>query len=269
MFKRLEPWLIFLLTATLLASVPIERDGLGLGWDTMNHHVYLGWVASGERFEQDYFAAASQSYQFPYLYWPVYQLTRLNSPGWVAGVLWAILHAVVSLPLWLIARRLMPGDQRTDVFGRVLAVMFGVGNLLVLRAPDTTGNDVLAAIPWLFAVAVGLGPADKPAAGATLNGVSSRALLCGVLGGVAVALKLSNATVAIWLPWVCLSLLPRCSAWWRPMSWCVVGLGMGFSMTYGWWGAHLWQEFGNPIFPFADGVFEPVRDALQWHGGAR
>lgn len=264
---RLEPWLAFLITIALMVSIPVSRDGLGLGWDSMNHHVYLGWVANGARFEQDYFAAASQSYQFPYLYWPIYLLTRWRVDGWVAGTVWAMLHALVSIPLWMIANRLIAGETWPDAGVRVLAVLFGVGNLLVLRAPETTGNDVLAALPWLMAVAVGLGPARSSGLLDQVPRSAWRALLCGVLGGAAVALKLSNATVVIFLPLVCFSLSSTVPGRLRCAALCLLGTGMGFLVLYAWWGWQLWQAFGNPVFPFADGLFEPLRVMLAWRGG--
>lgn len=265
--NRLEPWLILVITVVLMVSIPVSRDGLGLGWDTMNHHVYLGWVANEARFGQDYFAAASQSYQYPYLYWPIYLLTRWRVDGWVAGTVWAVLHALVSIPLWMIARRLIAGDTWADAGVRMLAVLFGVGNLLVLRAPETTGNDVLAAIPWLMAVAVGLGPVQPAGLPLQVSHSGWRALWSGMLGGAAVALKLSNATVVIFLPLVCFTLSHTMPGRLRCGMLCLLGVGVGFLILYAWWGWQLWQAFGNPVFPFADGLFEPLRVMLGWRGG--
>jgi hypothetical protein len=33
----------------------------------------------------------------------------------------------------------------------------------------------------------------------------------------------------------------------------------GFSACYGYWGWQLWSHFGNPVYPFADEWFAPVR----------
>ena len=63
----LAAWLVFI-------SVPISLGGIGLSWDGLNHQMYLGWVADRPRFDKDYMAASMQSYQFPYLYWPLYKL---------------------------------------------------------------------------------------------------------------------------------------------------------------------------------------------------
>jgi hypothetical protein len=268
MFKMryAEAAIAFLLTCLVLVSVPLWRGGLGISWDTMNHHVYLGWVASGARFNEDYFAAASQSYQFPYLYWPIYQLTRLQVEGWVAGAIWAGLHAFVSIPLWLISWRLIPGAALSDAGVRLLAVAFGVGSILVLRAAETSANDVLAAIPWLFGLVLGLRSREssaRPDASAS----AWRSIFCGLLGGVSVALKLSNGAMAIFLPLVCCLLARSTAQRLKHMFFCLFGLVAGFVALYGWWGWHLWHQFGNPVFPFADGLFEPLRTMLGWSLG--
>src|SRR5206468_634433 len=36
---------ITLLAWLALASIPFALGGIGLGWDALNHHIYLGWVA--------------------------------------------------------------------------------------------------------------------------------------------------------------------------------------------------------------------------------
>jgi hypothetical protein len=258
-----EAFIAFVLTSLVLVSVPLWQGGLGLSWDSMNHHVYLGWVANGARFKEDYFAAASQSYQFPYLYWPIYQLTRLQVEGWVAGAIWAVLHAFVSFPLWLISWRLIPGTTISDTGVRLLAVAFGIGNILVLRAADTSANDVLATIPWLFALALGLGARESPLS-PDVSASGWRSLSCGWLGGASVALKLSNGVMVIFLPLVCYFLARSTPHRLKHMCLCLLGLGAGFVMLYGWWGWHLWQCFGNPVFPFADWLFEPLRAMLGW-----
>lgn len=264
--KHFEACVAFLLTCAAMVAIPLVNDGLGLSWDTLNHHVYLGWVANGARFDKDYFAAASQSYQFPYLNWPLYLLIKSGVSGQFAGVVWAIMHAMVSIPLWMIAYRLMPGITWHDAIARLLAVTFGVGNILVLRAPETTGNDVLSALPWLVAVVVGLGPVNGRTQDGEITKASWRAFWCGVLGGVAVAFKLSNAIVAIFLPLLCVVLGNTVSSRVRYVICCGVGAGVGFVTLYSWWGWQLWSEFGNPIYPFADSLFDTVRRVMRWQG---
>ena len=87
------------------------------------------------------------------------------------------------------------------------------------------------------------------------------ALLSGLLAGVAVAFKLSNGPVAIVLPvlWLWaghgLGGRVRCAA-----IGCAAVV-LAFGLTYGYWGWQLWVHFGNPVYPFADDWFAPLRAA--------
>src|SRR5438093_7895821 len=71
-----------LLTALLLfVSVPLAYGSLGLSWDALNHHFYLGWTALHPRFDLDVDPAHSQVYQYPYLYLPLYLLAAPGATG--------------------------------------------------------------------------------------------------------------------------------------------------------------------------------------------
>jgi hypothetical protein len=259
-----EFWAVTIIIWGLFVSIAFVRGGLGLSWDTLNHHVYLGWVASHARFDEDFFAAATQSYQFPYLYWPVYKMTQMGITGWSAGVLWASVHVLVAPPLWQIAKTLIPDGNINGAIFRFTAVLLGVGNILVLRAVETTGNDVLASTPFILAMALALSGVTDASTGLPETGLFRRAILVGLLGGAAVAFKLSNGVLAFVLPIIFM---------FYPINWvyrtglfclCAIGICVGFAALYGWWGWQLWLRFGNPVFPFYDGVFEQVRILIGW-----
>jgi hypothetical protein len=44
-----------------------------------------------------------------------------------------------------------------------------------------------------------------------------------------------------------------------------IAIGAGFLAAYGYWGYQLWLQFGNPLFPFYDGLWAPVRAYVDWH----
>lgn len=258
-----ELFIAFALVLSVFVSIPLQRGGIGLSWDSVNHHIYLGWVADSARFDKDYFAAGSQSYQFPYLYWPIYKMAFWGWSGRTAGVVWAVLHALICFPLLHMARSLMPGGDFFTVLFRLSGVLLGVGTLLVLRAPETTGNDVLAALPFLWALAIGI---KATALGGSLSERQLRwyATGIGLLGGVSVAFKLSNG---FFLPVILLLTLASggrvADRLLGVLCWSLAVAG-GFWVTYGWWGYQLWVHFGNPVFPFYDGVFSIIRSIIGW-----
>lgn len=244
-----------------LIAIPISLGGIGLSWDALNHHIYLGWVADKPRFGQDLLAASFQSYQYPYLYWPAYQLLAHGFSGVTAGIVLVTLDATLIPALWLIARCCIPDSSWHAAAMRAGAVVLAMVGQVSLSMMDTTANDVLASAPLAWAVALAM-LALQPAHG-WLS--SERAIgLSGLCAGVSVAFKLSNGPLALVLP----VLWALAAAGWRPRLVHVMRGGIwtlaGFALAYGYWGWLLWQEFGNPVFPFMHASFEPLRALLGW-----
>lgn len=257
---RWEGWWVWALGAAAFAAVPVLRGGLGISWDGLNHHFYLGWTAESPRFDRDFWAASSQSYQFPYLYWPMFRLAMAGASGVVAGVALALLQSLAIPPAWMVARRLCPGDRWDDLLVRVLAVTLAFLTGVPLVMLEVTSNDLMSAIPFLWAVALAM-PSRDPGA----SHAPGQLALSGLLAGASVAFKLSNGPLV-------LALL---------VLWAAGGNGIGpalrrvllagiftlvgTALVYGVWGWQLWHHFGNPIYPLYDEAFESLR---KWSGWA-
>jgi hypothetical protein len=246
-----ELCLMTLLVAAVAAAMPLDAGYLAWSWDALNHHIYLGLVAEApSRLQRDVIAAGSQSYQYPYLYWPIYRLSLLDSNGALVGAVWAAFQAALLVPpIWIISLRLLPTRNRPliGVAERLVSCSFAFLSTIVLMGLETTSNDLLAAVPLLWAFAV---MAELP----TTN---IRAALAAGLWGVSAAFKLSNAIfVPLLLLW-----------WWMPAgtsrvlpTWrrgVAVGGGatLGFGLTYAPWGWQLWQLTGNPAYPYLASLF--------------
>jgi hypothetical protein len=263
LLRRWEGAWVCLLAWLLMIAVPLAAGGLDLGWDALNHHIYLGWTAQRPRFDQDFLAAGYQSFQAPYLNWPVYRMAVLGWSGAQAGFVLASLHVLAVWPLWSIARTCLPGDTLFELALRILAVAMAFASSLVLSALDSTMNDVLAATPLLWSVALAL-PAAAGAAELGPASLRRRVALSGMAAGLSVALKLSNGPCAVFLPvlwWACGSGLRQ-----RLQAALVGSLSTvaAFAAAYGYWGWQLWSHFGNPVFPFLGPWFELLRASLHW-----
>lgn len=250
-------WLVFI-------SIVLYLGGIGLSWDAMNHQIYLGWVADGSRFDKDYMAASLQSYQFPYLYWPAYKLAISGASGIHAGLVLATLHLIAVPPVWMVTKAVIPGIGIQCTVFRGAAVILAFMSAVPLHMLAITGNDLLAAAPMLWAIAIVFKAMTDEHAGPKRSffGV---ALFSGLLGGLAVACKLSNGPLVILLPW--LFLFFQGTLLLKRIQWMVINtiaVGLGFTITYGYWGYQLWLQFGNPLYPFYDGYFEPLRKMLEW-----
>lgn len=259
---RWEGLLVCLLTVACFVAVPLSQGELGLGSDALNHHIYLGWTAQQPRFDLDFVAAGYQSYTFPYLYWPLYRMAAAGWSGVAVGVALAALQGLLlAPPVWLLARACMPGATWFDLAMRTLGVALAFLTGVALSVLDATMNDLLAAAPLVWAVALAV--EAMPAEGRDAATVRRLVLFSGLCAGAAVAAKLSNGPLAILMP----GLWWLCGHGWRQRV-MAIALGgaatlLGFAVLYGWWGWLLWRFFGNPIFPFYHHWFEPLR---RWAG---
>lgn len=258
-----------LATVTLVAWVAFiaftwSSGGVRLSWDALNHHIYLGWVADGTRFDRDFMPAGYQSYQYPYLYWPVYKLAVAGAGAQLAGFVLATLNVLAVPPVYLIARTCIPGRDAAALVLRLLSVVLAFLTGAVLSLFDATSNDLLASIPLIWAIAFALMAAD----GGDRRSSARWVAVSGLLAGVAVAFKFSNGPIAILLPlvWWFAATSPG-ARWTTRLMFVLLGGAAtlaGLIFAYGFWGWQLWHEFGNPIYPFADELFAPVRAWLGW-----
>lgn len=249
-------WLVF-------CSIPITLGHIGLGWDALNHHIYLGWAAEHGRFNRDFWAASSQSYQVPYTYWPVYKLAVSGFDGVTAGMVLAALGALTVPPVWLMAKVCIPGAGAFELFMRCAAVALAFMSVVVLSLFGSTQNDLLAAVPLVWAFALAL-QGTAHGIGNTLVPQWRSIVLAGLLAGMAVTFKLSNGPLALLLP--VLWFFQRVGFWTRVRD---VALGSaatlaGCLVTFAPWGWQVWHKFGNPIYPLYDSAFAPVRALLGW-----
>ena len=237
---------------TLLAVVGgawlVHQNGFwSLSWDALNHHIYLGSIAETPRSHLDSVAASSQSYQYPYLYWPIYRLSLIDGSGVIVGMVWAALQTLLIVPpLWLFVYRLLPDDGNawTQRVYRLIACYLALVSIPVLAAVGTTANDLVASVPVLWAVALGIGFAQ-----------SRKAILAAAaLLGVGIAFKYSNVLYT-----------PLALIWWfapaRPRFTFVGGfaialsVALGFVAAYAPWGWRLWGMTGNPFYPHLQSLF--------------
>lgn len=259
MSTRVEFLLVLVLGWMAFVSVPLSIGQVSLGWDALNHHIYLGWSAEQSRLTRDFWAASSQSYQYPYTYWPVYKMAVLGWSGLWAGVVLSTINALLVPPVWILARVCISGQAKFDVLMRVAAVAMGCLTGVVLSLLDATQNDLPAAIPLVWAFALAVWPLR---AGAAPVSEFYAVVLAGLFAGVSVAIKLSSGPLAILMPLLWLS-LP--GPWEVRLRRIVLGSVMtlvGYVLAYAPWGWQLWHHFGNPVYPLFDSVFVPLREAF-------
>lgn len=263
--ERLIAWELSLVLITgwlAFISIPLLLGEIGISWDALNHHIYLGWTAEHPRFDQDLFAASGQTFQYPYLYWPVYKLSQSGLSGMWAGVVLATLNWLVVPPIWMIARVCMPGRDAFSVLMRSVAVALAFMTGVVLSMFDSTSNDLLAAIPFVWALALALNALRD--VDSTRNAPHMPVIYSGICAGISVAFKLSNGPLVLLFPglWMMVGCGTRPKAI-NLMAGCLAVI-VGFLLAYSYWGWQLWRHFGSPIYPMYDYWLQPLRDWLGW-----
>src|SRR5688572_20996023 len=129
---KLEAILLTAIFSGFLMLLPALGGGMGLSWDAINHQIYLGWIADHPRFELDVWAAATQSFQFPYLYWPAYKLYSSGASAIEAGVVLAALQCTSVPAVWMLARNCMPEKSWFGTSMRAIGMATAFASSVVL-----------------------------------------------------------------------------------------------------------------------------------------
>jgi hypothetical protein len=233
--------------------------GKEMAWDTLNHHLYLGFSAVHDRFARDYFAAGVQAYFNPYAYLPFYALASSGLSALQVASLLALLHAIILCLTYELALVAFPsGERRLRVGIGVCAVALASVNPILLQQIGTSFNDIttgeLVLAGWLLLATAVRAPS------------AARVILAGALLGAASALKLSNSVHAIAAAAVLIMLQRPFRERLRYLATYALTLGAGFAIVAAPWSYRLEKTFGNPFFPLLNNVFrspefttEPLR----------
>lgn len=249
-----------------LLSVLIGQDA---NWDLANYHLYNAHALLHGRIGVDLAAAGLQSYFNPLLDLPYYGMAMNLPPRAVAFIMGA-LHGLNLLLLVAIARQVLPGAQPWRLFLLALAGCLGATFLSELgntMGDNTTALLVLASL-WLCLRRL-------PAIAAPGRGGLAALGAAGLVMGLAVGLKLTNAIYAVGLCTALMAVVLTAGAGWRKGLLAALAFGCavlaGLAITSGYWFARMWAEFGNPLFPqfnafFGSPLAAPISMAdTRWH----
>lgn len=240
--------LTLFLSCSLLVEVVNLLLGKDMAWDTLNYHLYAGFSAFTNRFDQDYFAAGTSSYLNPYIYLPFYLMVRA---GWSALAISSVLALCQSTILWacfeLGAACALTGNQSERFAVGISSLGLAFANPILLQQFGSCFADVLTAelvvLEWLLLVQGVRAPSP------------ARIGAAAVLGGVATALKMTNAVhIVATIP--LLALLPVNQK--RKIKYVLLygsATALAFVLVCAPWSWRLYQEFRNPLFPLLNSVF--------------
>lgn len=245
-------WVIGLCLAFGAAlSVALGQD---IFWDTRNYHLYNAWAFLHDRYAMDITAAGLQSYFNPLPDLPYFLLATgpLNAWPRVLAAVQGLWFGALAYLVLCIAQRLATLQQRRFGAADVCAALIGATGTMAVSQAGSTTNEIQLAVFLLLGLYVLMPLLAATAPPRPL----ARALWGGLCCGLAAGLK---PTAIVYPPAMALALLiamgvGRKLAWQAAMVYAAGALA-AFALAYGYWGWHLYQATGNPIFPMFNQVF--------------
>lgn len=246
-----------LLHASLCVPIAFGLISVWLGTDTnydfFNYHLYNPYSFLHGRLDVDLAPAGMQSYFNPLMDLFYYGLL-MHLPGPLTGFIMGSLHGLNFVLLLGIACKALPGLPPED--RRRVPLLLAAAGCLTANFLSELGNSMgddtsaLLELGALFTIVAGW----ENLIAWSRRGISLL-LLAGVLAGMGVGLKLTNAPYAVAL---CAGFLVLPLAWAARMRLAgLLGLGMllGFALLDGFWLADMWHRYGNPLFPQFSAAF--------------
>jgi hypothetical protein len=242
-------WPLLICAAAGAVSVALGPDD---NWDLLYYHLYGPWAYLHGRYLYDIGPAQSQGFFNPvagFLFYGLVSSALNETPRLVAFVMGAVhgINAVLVLAIAVEVLRPAAGWERRTL--RAAALLMGVTGAGFVSLLGTSTNDLVNSIFVLASLLVLLRLA-APAGEGSARGFA----WAGLWAGVGLGLKY---TAAIFMPG--LGLVALLAAWRRrtlagPVAFAAAAL-LGFLAVAGHHLLTLWQDFGNPLFPFLNDIF--------------
>lgn len=240
-----------LLLAALVTLITTLILGQDRNWDLRNYHLYTPSALLDGRFANDIAPAQLQTWHNPAADMPFAWMVHAGLPGWLI-TLWLALPTFLALYCALrLMDHLWPAGKspwRTAIAAVVSITGAAVGSTL-----GTTFNDALPAAGALAGLWWVIRAQDK-------SGAWRAWLPAGLLIGATAGLKLTGAIYCVGIVAAMLAAAPLRTLPTRLIALAMGGI-VGALMTAGPWMWFLWQEHGNPLFPYFNQVFHSP-DAL-------
>ena len=220
--------------------------GKDLNWDASNYHLYAGFSALNERLSQDFFAAGPQSYLNPFAYTLFYLLVTYFESALVIGLVLALSHSAVIYLTWGIAKLVLKEMAPSKSF-LFLTTILSLSTTVVWHQIGSSFIDIYVTILVLLGVYCLLRYNISP--NAKLSFISAFVLGC------AVGIKLTSGMFAIAAAGCAFFLMCLKHKEYKHFMWFAMAGVAGTLLVEGWWGYKVYQQTGNPFFPFLNSIF--------------
>jgi Glycosyltransferase family 87 len=244
-------------------SVALGPDN---NWDLRYYHLYAPWAYLHDRYLYDVGPAQEQGFLNPMADFLFYALTssRLNETPRIVAFIMGVVHGINAVLVLAIASHVLrPSGLRERATLRAVAFLIGISGAGFVSLLGTTTNDLVNSI-FVLASLLGILKVAEPAVERAAWRGFARS---GFAAGIAVGLKNTAAVFMPGLGLIALIAAARRRAAGAPIAFGVAAV-LGFLAVAGHHLLTLWRDFGNPVFPFLNQIFqspyyepEPLRDA--------
>jgi hypothetical protein len=227
--------------------------GQDINGDQLYYHFYSPFSLLHDRTSVDVAAGGLGGFNNPLLYVPFYAFARWL-PAVLVGFAIGFLQGVNLVLVFAISHALLARSERPwrIALSSLAAATPLVSPLFGLELGRTFGDN-WATVPFLAGLLLIL-----------RDGANSvrRAALGGFLVGVACSLKLTNVVFAATLAGCLACAYPRRR---KVIAAVASSAAAGFVAAGAYWSWQLWRAYGNPFFPFFNGVFRsPFFAPASW-----
>lgn len=243
---------IFSLGASIAWTIVAGQD---LNFDLITYHYYLGYSAFVPRFQLDFLAAGVYGYQSPLPYLALYGLDSIGTPPVVIATLHAAFHALNLVFLYLLTELLVGKAAASRERGTVISLwLLGAIAPIYWTLVGTSFADLLTSTLVLAGLwLTGRGVAEN---GRLPPGGSAWIAIGSALAGAAAGARIHNSIYVAGL--LCALLFTRFAdrgARARAVAAGALGAFSGWALCFVPWAYRLYEAFGNPFFPFFNGLF--------------
>lgn len=238
-----------LICACLAGGIGALLAGFSPDWDLLNYHLYNPHALLTGRHAIDIAPGQLQTFLNPALHLPFYLLFRFaGTPAMVFAA--GALQASQVLLLLLLLRDVL-GDRSPGLKFLLPVAMLGVLGPIFLNQLGGTQGDTLLSLPVLGALLLIVRDYRRGDGRRTL----ATGLAAGLLLGLAGALKLTFLLYALALALAAFALFPGARRF-RVAAGLAGGGLAGLLLAGGPWFWRLWIDYGNPLLPYFNGLFQ-------------
>jgi len=235
----------------LLCGAVALMSGQDASWDLRNYHFYNGWALLHGHVHRDLLVAQTPSFYNPLLDLPYAWAEPLLDARLLAFLIGA-LHGVNFILLTLLGETLLTEwTPATRMKLSALLAAVGCAGAVSFSEIGTVFYDTVTSIGLFASLLLLVRRWDRLIAGGAAD-----AVLAGLPLGLVFGLKETMAIYVAGLGAALFLALPaRLGIRLRVALAFGAGIFIGTLAGGGFWMAHLWQEYGNPLFPYFNQLF--------------